>query len=175
MWVVAFFIFFCILMQLMSLLFFVGFTNGSQAPFLWRQGLSLLSAQSYLLNLSSSSNVILTAVSPGDKLLSNKVKPLARLTEGMWRLWCSSIPVVSRAESAHQTRLQVLPAIVWNYLNLVAFLPLSCGASVSCVVWRDIRALHPSLLNPEEMLELIKEAHSLWRWGSPEQRNVGHG
>lgn len=31
-------------MQLMSLLFFVDFTTGSQAPFLWRQGLSLLSA-----------------------------------------------------------------------------------------------------------------------------------
>lgn len=155
----------------MSLLVFVVFTNGSQALFLWRQELSLESAPKpgpefvFLLKSHIDCNF-----SRKQALVQGKAAGQARwgyvkalvfiCPSGLWSRGCPSDQVAGAA---------------CHNLNLVVFLPLSHGTFVICVIWRNIRPLHPSLLNPEKMLELIKEAHSLWRWSSFEQRNVGHG
>lgn len=139
-------------MQPMSLLIFVTFTDGSQAPFLWGQELSFLSAPKlppefvFLLksdldcNFSRRQAPVQQGKAAGQAHWGNVevfIHP-----SGLWSRGCPSDQVTSTA---------------CHYLNLVAFLPHSRGASVSCVIWRDIRPLHPSLLNPEKMLEMVKE------------------
>lgn len=91
--------------------------------------------------LPSSSNLTLTAVSPGDTPLHNKVKQPAGLTGGMRRLWfLSPSGLWSGGCRSDQAAGTACP-----YLNLMAFLPLSPGASVNCVLSEETwgRSIRP--------------------------------
>lgn len=96
----------------MSLLVSVLFTNGSQAPFLWRQELSLLSAPKQPPEVIFLLKSDLDCSFSRRQALVQQGKAAGQAHWGMWRLWYSSTPVVSGAKGAHQIRLQVLPAII---------------------------------------------------------------
>lgn len=115
----------------MSLLISVLFTNGSQAPFLWRQELRLLSAPKqppefvFLLKSDldcsfSRRQALVQQGKAAGQAHWGRVEALVFINpSGLWSKGCPSNQVAGTA---------------CHYLNLVAFLPLSPGASVSCVI-----------------------------------------